>query len=144
MKRWLASAALFASAAWTSPLVAQDPPLAAELGCAIEPAPGRVVCRLDVEVSSGRLVWSDALVEKTPDFARPLRSRIGAREATQRGERRAELPVVFVAERLGKGTVEVVARAVVCRSDQGSEQCVALSRRVKATLEVGIARSAPR
>jgi hypothetical protein len=113
----------------------------ARLSCRNEPAPGRVLCELELEASSGRLAWADALVVRTPDFARPLRSRVGPRDARSAGERRLELPLAFVAARTGKGEVELLARSVVCSDD---ERCTPFARTVRARLEVGLTERDPR
>jgi hypothetical protein len=119
---------------------------AARLTCRNEPAPGRVLCELEIEASAGRLTWADALIVRTPDFARPLRARVGPREASSAGERRLELPLALVATSTGRGELVVVARSVLCRPGargQG-ERCSPTAREVRTELEVGVAERDPR
>jgi hypothetical protein len=111
-----------------------------ELVCRREPAPGRVLCDVDVETDHSRLVWADALVVRAPDFARPLRSRVGVREARSTSERRIELSLAFVATTTGKGAVETLVRAVICTPGRegGEELCVPVTRRATGSIEVGL------
>jgi hypothetical protein len=109
------------------------------LNCRPEAAPGRVLCELEVEVTRGRLVWADALVVRAPDFARPLRARVGPSNALGATDRRLRLPVALAATRSGRGELEVRARAVACLSAVGGgEVCRPLSHDLTAAVEVGV------
>ena len=116
--------------------IAAPPPLEATVACERRPDRGRVVCELEAEVREGRLAWADALVVEAPEFAHPLKSRVGPRDAQTRSPRRIRLPIAFFAERTGQGWVSVRSRAVVCASS-GNEECIAASRVARATLVVG-------
>src|SRR5262245_24427560 len=91
----------------------------ARLSCRREASPGRVLCELEVEVTEGRLVWGDALVVSAPDFALPLRSRVGDKSATARAPRRVRLPLALAATKTGRGELKVRARAVACVERKG-------------------------
>lgn len=130
-----------------SPVLAADAPEpAVRLSCRSEPSPGRVLCELEIEVRSGRLAWGDALVVGTPAFARPLRSRVGVREATTKTERRLELPLAFVATETGEGEIEVLARAVLCtpRPESSRELCLPRTTRARTAMVVGAVQQVPR
>jgi hypothetical protein len=116
--------------------IAGPPPLEATVACERRPDRGRVVCELEAEVREGRLAWADALVVEAPEFAHPLKSRVGPRDAQTRSPRRVRLPIAFFAERTGHGQVSVRARAVVC-AGSGDEECTAASRVARAALVVG-------
>ncbi len=106
---------------------------AARLSCRPQASPGRVYCELELEVGSGRLSWVDALVRRSPSFARPLRARVGMRQATARSERRVRLPVVLVATDNGAGELVVEARAVVCHG----KLCTSAVKASRAVVQVG-------
>jgi hypothetical protein len=116
--------------------IAAPPALEASVACERRPDRGRVVCELEAEVREGRLAWADALVVEAPDFAHPLKSRVGPRDAPTRSPQRIRLPIAFFAERTGQGWVSVRSRAVVC-TGTGGEACTAASRVARATLVVG-------
>lgn len=128
----LALPLLFASAS-----AASTPVLEARLECEPSSAPGRVVCALTTRALRGKLVWSDALIVVAPSFARPLRSRVASRltaEAGQPGTAIAKL--ALVASEPGRGSIELLARAVVCGADRASEVCSPELERVSAVVEV--------
>lgn len=56
-------------------------PLRVALICERRATPGRLVCELEAEVDSGRIAWADVVVRGAPDFASPLRDRVGLPEA---------------------------------------------------------------
>jgi hypothetical protein len=120
--------------------IADEPGLKAELTCRPEAAPGRVLCELKYSVDAGaRLVWADALVTSSPDFARPLRSRVTPERFGQAGGGGTErkLSLAFVATKLGVGEVMVRARAVVCQGAGQQERCRPRVEDVRAELRVG-------
>ena len=108
------------------------------LSCRPEAAPGRVLCELKYRAAPGvRLVWADALVTRTPDFARPLRSRVSPERFTGAGAVERKLSLGLVATQAGVGQVVVLARAVVCRGQGASESCRPESHEVAAEVRVG-------
>lgn len=109
--------------------------LKAKLACGPVPAPGRVLCQVELEASPERVVWADALVVSSPDFAKPLRARVPASSDGAAGRRAVAL--AFMAEREGRGPVTVTARAVLCASASGADECRPELRRLQAELAVG-------
>lgn len=109
----------------------------ARLVCGKEAAPGRVLCELELEVTTGRISWADALVTASPAFAKPLRSRVSAGESAT--PRRMRLQLALAATERGSGKLQVLARSVVCepQPDENGELCDAHVRRVEATVVVG-------
>jgi hypothetical protein len=95
------------------------------------------VCEVEVETRDADLVWVDAVVVEAPSFARPLKVRVAESEASGRTERRARLPVGFVAVELGEGSVVVDARAVVCQGAGAARTCVPVTASASARLSVG-------
>jgi hypothetical protein len=120
---------LLASALFVPAARAKDARFPAELVCQAVPAPGRVLCELEYDAER-TLVWGDALVVTTPDFAKPLRARVTA----PRAEGQRKVPLAFLASRPGRGQVMVLARVVLCTADGA---CTAESRRLGAELRVG-------
>lgn len=112
--------------------------LGANLSCRPQASPGRVLCEVELEVSRGRLRWADALVTTAPGFVRPLRSRVGPRQAETRQDSRIRLPIALVATASGQGRLEVRARAVLCtRSPGGPELCLPETRTLSTDVHVG-------
>jgi hypothetical protein len=130
----LLSLALLSAA--TKPAPAAAPELSTRLSCEPTPAPGRVRCALELAVPSElRLSWVDALVVATPEFARPLRSRVPQRKLTGK-EAKAEVHLALLASSTGRGTLTVRGRAVVCpRTRPGS--CRPVSSAASVELLVG-------
>ncbi len=119
------------------PAHAEDQVLSANLSCRPQASPGRVLCEVELEVSSGRLPWADALVTDAPRFVRPLRSRVGPRQAAEQ-DTRIRLPIALVATESGSGRLRVRARAVVCRkSTKGGELCLPETRDLATAIHVG-------
>lgn len=116
----------------------QPPGVAAQLACRPEAAPGRVLCELKYRAAPGlRLVWADALVTKTPDFVRPLRSRVSPERFSDETPGERKLSLGFVASQAGVGQISVQARAVVCRGVGQAESCRSESQPVVAQIRVG-------
>jgi hypothetical protein len=114
----------------------RDAELRARLSCRREVSPGRVQCELEVAVARGRLAWADAVVVSVPEFAKPLRSRVGPEQALRRSERATTLPLALAATRSGRGELEVEARAVVCVARSNAD-CTPHTRVARAEVEVG-------
>lgn len=133
------------SLAWLALVLASATSSAAEpagvtvqLGCRPEAAPGRVLCELQYRAAAGaRLVWADALVTKTPEFARPLRSRVSPERFSDTAPSERKLSLGFVASQAGVGQVGVRARAVICRGQGKAETCRPETHDVTAELRVG-------
>ena len=87
--------------------------LSGELVCPAA-APGRVVCSVILRASKQRLVWADVLVTATPNFAKPLRARIGFPQRSEYAEQSVTLPVPLVAIAEGTGRIAVEGRVVLC------------------------------
>lgn len=133
----MASALLLGASAGAA---AED--LQATLSCAAREGKGRVLCELDLSVTSGRLSWADVLVVEAPSFAPPLRERVGGRAATERTSQRMRLPFALLAQASGRGQVVVKARAVVCRATRAGvpgaphELCTSHTRSLSAEVRV--------
>jgi hypothetical protein len=120
------------------PASAEEASLRAELSCRAEAAPGRVLCELKYDAREGtRLVWVDALVTASPEFVRPLRSRVTPERFRAAGSVERKLNLAFVATQGGVGQVVVRARAVLCRGQGPSERCRPETRDVRAEIRVG-------
>jgi hypothetical protein len=119
---------------------AAEPALSARLGCPAVPVPGRVLCEVELDAASGELVWADALVVESPDFARPLRARVGPPRALGSGGSALKLPLAFMATRSGRAPVQVVARGVICTplpDRAAAKSCSPKIARLGAELAVG-------
>ena len=129
--------ALLASLTQAASLAAAPPPeLSARLECQRRATPGRVLCEAELELSSGVLRWADVLVVAAPDFARPLRARVGPSALFMKTERRQRLQLALAATEVGEGALVVRARAVTCPDATGSD-CRPQVREIKASVAVG-------
>lgn len=108
---------------------AESNPLTAALSCARATAPGRIVCELSTHSATGTLSWSDALVVQAPAFARPLRSRVMSEAGVAK--------LALVASAPGTGTLQVLARGVICEPGGTAAACHPYTREVSAVIEVG-------
>ncbi|HVU01565.1 MAG TPA: hypothetical protein VHE30_07425 [Polyangiaceae bacterium] len=116
---------------------AAPPPVAVTASCEHRQTKGRVLCDVELEAANGRLAWADVLVVRAPPFAAPLRARVQGSDARVRTEQRIRISVAFVATSLGKGTVALRARAVLCTKTGESETCVPRTEDAEAELSVG-------
>lgn len=123
--------------AFSGPVHADMNRLEARLSCQRAAGPGRVLCELTTKPSSGKLVWSDALVVRAPDFARPLRSRFVAQLGAGSEPGAAWAKLALVASRPGRGQLELLARGVVCPDPGAGELCRAVAVPVSVLVEVG-------
>jgi hypothetical protein len=114
-------------------------PLDVSASCERKATKGRVLCDVELETAAARIAWADVVVTSAPDFAPPLRSRIGLADARARGDHRVRLPVALVATSLGRGTVAMRVRAVLCRpsSSGAPDTCVPATKDVSAEIIVG-------
>lgn len=134
MRGALAAALVVGSVVLASP-VEGAPSLEVTLGCDRPEAPGRVVCALELSAPPGaELVWADALVLATPDFARPLRARATAPAGAV--GRALRVPFALLLERAGRGLVRVRGRAVSCSRSAAGERCTPETRDVELVLDV--------
>jgi hypothetical protein len=130
-RRWLTLLALITLTAG-----APAPELRVELVCPRRPTAGRVVCEVELEVESGVLAWADALVLEAPEFALPLRARVGSSAAVMKSGQRQRLQLALAATQPGTGTLRVRARAVHC-NDAAMNECQPAQREVSAQVRVG-------
>jgi hypothetical protein len=133
--------ALLAMLALPASAGAQQQAVAAVLACAPREGKGRVLCELSLNVAAGRLTWADLVVERAPEFARPLRSRVSGRAAAERSGRSMRLPFALMAERPGQGLLVIQARAVTCLEVASSaggpgQSCSASLQRVETAVRV--------
>jgi hypothetical protein len=110
--------------------------LSARLVCAPRPAPGRVVCEVEIEVETGSLAWADVLVTEAPTFAAPLRARVGPSALFMKTEQRWRLQLALAATGAGTGRLRVRARAVWC-ADAAERFCRPMARDAEASVQVG-------
>lgn len=110
--------------------------LGAKLACEPALSAGRVRCNLELTAPAGtRLAWADALVLKTPPFARALRTRVAQPVGSNQAQ--LELGLGLVASAEGRGQLSVRARAVVCPTGNERSRCRALTRVESLELRVG-------
>lgn len=121
----------------TRPGAAEAPLLRARVECAPAALPGRILCDLTTSAVVGKLVWSDALVVRTPAFARPLRARFSAKLGTALDPGAAFSRLALVATSAGRGNVELLARGVVCQASTGGESCTPEVVVVTTVVQVG-------
>jgi hypothetical protein len=113
------------------------PRLDVSASCERKATKGRVLCDVEFEVPDGRIAWADVVVVQAPQFAKPLRSRVGVVDARSRTDRRIHIPVAFIAKDQGRGTVAFKGRAVVCSPASTRETCSPATHDVTVELRVG-------
>jgi hypothetical protein len=113
------------------------PRLDVSASCERKATKGRVLCDVEFEVPDGRIAWADVVVVQAPQFAKPLRSRVGVLDARSRTDRRIHIPVAFIARDQGRGTVAFRGRAVVCSSASARETCSPVTHDAAVELKVG-------
>jgi hypothetical protein len=135
----LAAALLLVSTSLLAETKDAQAPLDVSASCERKATKGRVLCDVELEAAAARIAWADVVVTSAPAFAPPLRSRIGLGDARARTERRVRLPVALVATSLGRGTVAMRARAVLCRPESAGapETCVTATKDVSTEIVVG-------
>jgi hypothetical protein len=137
------ASSLLAGLLLSASLQADAPALQARLSCQRAAGPGRVLCELSTQASSGKLVWSDALVVRAPGFAAPLRSRVLAQLGAGSQPGAAWAKLALVASGPGQGQLELLARGVVCRDSATGESCLAVVLPVSALVTVDAPPAAP-
>jgi hypothetical protein len=119
-----------------------DESLGAKLGCEPALSVGRVRCSLSLTAPPGsRFSWVDALVVKTPPFARALRTRVA--QPVRPNQSQIELALGLVASGEGTAELSVRARAVVCPTANERVRCRALTRVETLELRVGAGPAPP-
>jgi hypothetical protein len=93
---------------------ARGPALAAEAKCDPVPGPGKVLCTVHERPIGGKFSWGDVIVLSAPPFAPPLRTRLGAADASRSDAEGADFGLALAATADGAGELRVLARAVVC------------------------------
>ena len=138
LRAWVGGiGALLVSLSHAAPLDAAPlAELSARLTCQRRPTPGRVLCEAELELPSGVLRWADVLVVAAPEFARPLRARVGPSALFMKTERRQRLQLALAATELGEGSLRVRARAVASPDATGID-CRPQVREIAASVSVG-------
>jgi hypothetical protein len=129
-----------------------EPDLRASMQCDRAGEPGRVRCTVEARVVAGMtLTWADVVMLALPDFASPLKGRIGPQDALSRDPTSTKWALGLVARRAGQGEVRARVRAVVCDAPSAGEggagalpmspaparRCVPVTVDVKAGVTVG-------
>jgi hypothetical protein len=123
--------------------------LKASMQCDRASEPGRVRCTIEARIEGGRtLAWADVELLSLPDFASPLKGRIGPQDALSRDATSTKWALALVARRAGQGEARARVRVVACEAartgpaepDAGAApppRCVPMTVLVKAPLVVG-------
>ncbi len=120
-----------------------EPALRATLTCDRVSEPGRVRCAVEARAADRRtLAWADVEILELPDFASPLKARIGPTDATSRQPTSASWAFAVVARRVGQGEARVRVRAVTCvapagDAGPGGARCSPVTTEVRAMIVVG-------
>jgi hypothetical protein len=110
-----------------------EPGLLAEAKCDRVPGPGKILCSVRERPVGGKLSWGDVIVVSAPPFAPPLRTRVGASDATRNDAEGADFALALAATGDGTGELVVLARAVVC----GQAGCRPVHAEARAKVTVG-------
>jgi hypothetical protein len=128
--------------------------LKASMQCDRAGEPGRVRCTVEARLEGGRtLAWADIEILSLPEFASPLKGRIGPQDALARDATSSKWALGLVARRAGQGEARARVRVVACEAprtgraepDAGASpaapapppRCAPMSVVVKAPLVVG-------
>ncbi len=116
--------------------------LRATMACDRVSEPGRVRCSVEARVGDRRmLAWADVEILEVPDFASPLKARIGEADATSRQATASAWAFALVARRVGQGEARARVRAVTCEraGDAGAapSRCAPVTTEVRAQVVVG-------
>jgi hypothetical protein len=97
--------------------------------------PGRVRCTVDASSSRGKsIAWGEVEIISVPDFALPLRGRIGPADVATKEPARWRFALALVSKRTGRGEVTARVRIVECTDDK---KCTTRESRVSTELVVG-------
>lgn len=119
-----------------------EPVLRATMTCDRVAEPGRVRCSVEARTAPHRsLAWADVEVLEVPDFASPLKARIGHADATSQKDGQSTWAFALVARRVGQGEARVRVRAVTCErtADGGTAnaRCAPVTTEARAQVTVG-------
>jgi hypothetical protein len=115
----------------------EAPAVHASMQCDRASEPGRVRCTIEAHASPGRTItWADAVIVSMPDFASPLKGRLGKEDATARDGALYRWAFGLVARRAGQGEARARVRVVTCAQDQPA-RCAPATVDVRALLSVG-------
>ena len=111
-------------------------PLEAKMQCERAAEPGRVRCSVEVRPGASRTItWADVAILQLPEFASPLKGRIGPDDATAKDPTSFKWAFGLVAKRAGQGEARARVRAVTCRPNGAG--CIPQSIDVRAMIDVG-------
>ena len=97
--------------------------------------PGRVRCTVEVHAVEGLVIsWAEVEIVGVPEFAVPLRGRLGPSDAASKEPARWRFPLALASRRLGRGEVLARVRTVECNTDK---RCVTREAIVKTEMVVG-------
>ncbi len=97
--------------------------------------PGRVRCSVEVRATEGLgISWAEVEIVGVPEFAVPLRGRLGPSDAASKEPSRWRFPLALASRRLGRGDVTARIRTVECNVDK---RCVTREALVKTEMVVG-------
>lgn len=97
--------------------------------------PGRVRCSVEVRAQEGLAIsWAEVEIVGVPEFAVPLRGRLGPSDAASKEPTRWRFPLALVSRRLGRGEVSARVRTVECNAEK---RCVTREAQVKTEMVVG-------
>lgn len=120
---------------------AAEPEALASMQCDRASEPGRVRCTVEVRVEGGRTIaWADVAILALPDFASPLKGRIGPEDALVREPASTKWAFGLVARRAGQGEAKARVRVVVCQAPRGDStppRCAPSTVDVKTQVTVG-------
>lgn len=110
---------------------------AASMQCDRAAEPGRVRCTAEFRPREGLDVrFGDVVIRRSPDFAQPLKGRLGPEDVLVKDAVVWRWALALVARRPGKGELVGEVRVVLCPRDQPS-RCVARAFPVRASVVVG-------
>jgi hypothetical protein len=97
------------------------PPAAvATLQCDHPTEPGRVRCAVEARARAGLTIqWGDVAIARAPEFAAPLKGRVGPRDATTKDDAVWRWTFALVAKSRGRGELRARVHLVVCEGDAG-------------------------
>lgn len=112
-------------------------PIEASMQCDRALEPGRVRCSVEARAAQGKsIAWADVVIVSVPDFATPLKGRLGREDATAREAGDVKWAFGVVAKKAGQGEAKAKVRLSVC-DGPGAARCVPVVVDVHAALSVG-------
>jgi hypothetical protein len=121
-----------------APTHAEEPgPIEASMQCDRALEPGRVRCSVEARAAQGKsIAWADVVIVSLPDFATPLKGRLGREDATAREPGDVKWAFGVVAKKAGQGEAKARVRLSVCDGAAGA-RCIPVVVDVHAALSVG-------